>query len=101
MTFGEFWWETHKAKVIDDRIAAEETELMIAAKKDKARAKAMEIVSDQTLQQRMGFRYFLMPWTIAKERNRLTRIAALEHDLEHRFQQEMQRGGSEHKSDGY
>lgn len=99
MTFGEFWWETHKAKVIDDRIAAEETELMIAAKKDKARAKAMEIVSDQTLQQRMGFRYFLMPWTIAKERNRLTRIAALEHDLEHRFQQE-KRGGSEHKSDG-
>jgi hypothetical protein len=45
--------------------------------------KDKEIVSDEMIQQRMGFfKYHLMPWLRAKEKARILKIAALEVQLE-------------------
>lgn len=84
-TLGETWWENHKAFIAENRLAKEKREANLLKKEKKEREKQSQLVSDEMLQKKMGLKYYFMPWTIARERQRLSRIAAIEHDLESQF----------------
>lgn len=81
-SLGELWWEHHKAKLLEDKIKEEKRLLKLALKKKKAHEKSLALVNDEMVRQRMGFRYYLMPWRIDAERKRCSRIAAMEQDIE-------------------
>lgn len=84
-TLGETWWENHKAFITETRLAKEKREANLLKKEKKEREKQSQLVSDEMLMKKMGLKYYFMPWTIARERQRLSRIAAIEHDLEAQF----------------
>lgn len=84
-SLGETWWENHKANLIDQRQHKRDQEQAELLRKEKAAAKEkdQEIVNDDMLLQRMGmFKFYLMPWLRAKEKARILKIAAIEHDLD-------------------
>jgi hypothetical protein len=77
------WWEAHKAKLMDAKQEKRDKELAALALKQKAASKEKELVSDEMILHRMGyFRYYCMPWLRDKEKARMKRIAAIEHDLD-------------------
>eukprot|EP01031_Cornospumella_fuschlensis_P034369 gene34369-41601_t len=80
-TFGLYWWETHKARMAEEKQAKKLEELAQLKKKQKAAAKA-ENVNEDMVKKRMGVRYYLMPWKRVQERNRIAKIAAIESELE-------------------
>lgn len=88
-TLGELWWETHKAYLVETKDKRKALEMAELAKKKKEEAKEKEIVSDEMIQKRMGFfKYHLMPWLRATEKNRILKIAAIEHEIDDRFEDE-------------
>lgn len=84
-SWGEDWWSKHKADLQDELARRRERDKKLLLKEKKEREQAMDTVSDEMIRKKMGMRYFLMPWTIAKEKKRLAKIAAIEQDLEHQF----------------
>jgi Ca2+-binding EF-hand superfamily protein len=84
-SLGEDWWSKHKADLTDELALRKEKEANMLLKEKRDREKALETVSDDMIRRKMGIKYYLMPWTIDRERKRLTRIAAIEQDLEHQF----------------
>lgn len=84
-TLGESWWTLHKAALFDQKLAKEAKDTKAAERLLKEKRAALETVNDEILRRKMGLRYYLFPWAIAKERARLTKIAAIEADLEHQF----------------
>lgn len=84
-TLGESWWTKHKANLYDEKLLKEANDRKLMEKLRKEKQAAQENVSDEMLRRKMGIRYYLFPWMIANERNRLTKIAAIEADLEHQF----------------
>jgi hypothetical protein len=82
-SLGETWWETHKANLADERQGRRDREQAELLRKEKAAIKDKEVVSDEMIQQRMGFfKYYLMPWLRAKEKARILKIAAIENELD-------------------
>ena len=81
-TLGETWWEQHKAGLVDARNRDLERQHADLVRKEKAAAKDKELVNDDMLKQRMGIKYYLMPWTRAKEKARIMKIAAIEAELD-------------------
>jgi len=80
-TLGEYFWENHKASIIDLRtesLMEEEKRLQL---RHKAEAKSKELVTDDMLKQRMGYKYYLFPWQRGMEKTRMMRIAALDDEL--------------------
>jgi len=81
-TLGEYFWENHKAKLIDHR-----TETLLEQEKAlklrrKMEVKSKELVNDDMLKQRMGYKYYLFPWKRGTEKARMMRIVALEQELD-------------------
>ena len=81
-TLGEYFWENHKAKLIDHR-----TETLLEQEKAlklrrKMEVKSKELVNEEMLKQRMGYKYYLFPWQRGTEKARMMRIAVLEQELD-------------------
>jgi hypothetical protein len=85
-TLGQYWWETHKAKMRDLQEAQRQRELAAMEKKKKAEEVDDEASTIELLKKRMGIKYYLMPWMIPVERKKLNRILAIEKDLDSRVQ---------------
>jgi len=85
-SLGEGWWEAHKATLVDARTLFRDRELADLVRKEKAAAKEKELVNDDMLKQRMGIRYYVMPWLRAKEKARILKIAAIEAELDKNMQ---------------
>lgn len=81
-TLGELWWETHKAGLIDARTRDLEKQHADLVRREKAAAKDKELVNDDMLRQRMGVKYYLMPWRRGTEKARILKIAAIEAELD-------------------
>ena len=82
-TFGEQWWEPHKANLADQKHMIRAKELAALRLREKEEAAANEVVSDEMIQKRMGiFKYYLMPWLREKEKQRILKIAAIESELD-------------------
>lgn len=85
-TFGEVWWENHKAMLVENRERIAARELAALKVKQKEEARANEVVSDEMIQKRMGIvKYYLMPWLREKEKERILKIAAIESELEEKL----------------
>ncbi len=53
------------------------------AEKDKRESqKENEAVTEEIIKKRMGIKYYLMPWQRVNEHRKLTRILAIEADLD-------------------
>ncbi len=81
-TFGEYWWETHNANLHDKKLKLAEEERIRKEKAKLESEKDENAITEELLKQRMGIKYYLMPWTRATEHRKLLRIAAIEADLE-------------------
>lgn len=81
-TLGTYWWETHKAKMRDAKEAQKQRELEALEKKKKDEEEDDEAATMELLKKRMGIKYYIMPWLIPVELNKLNRILAIEKDLE-------------------
>ena len=81
-SLGERWWEAHKADLADARRTALIVEEQRLRSAHKALAKQSEVVSDDVIRHRLGWKYYLMPWTRAKEKARIMKIAAIEAELD-------------------
>lgn len=92
-SLGEDWWTEHKAILLDELNRKKEIEAKMLQKQKKEKERALETVSDDMIRKKMGIRYYIMPWTIERERKRLVKIAAIEQDLERQFA-EIKRDGS-------
>ena len=93
-SFGELWWETHKFLMREERRLRAIREVQEQERQKKSREKALSAVNDELLRRKMGIFYYLTPWKIANERSRLSKIAAMEQELESEFfQYETQRRG--------
>jgi hypothetical protein len=81
-SLGTYWWETHKAQMLDQK--EEHIKQIKAAEKLKLRATEVSKEADMlnTIKLRLGIRYYLMPWLIAIEKKKLLRIAAIEQELD-------------------
>lgn len=91
-TLGEYFWENHKAKLIDQR-----TETLLEQEKAlklrrKMEVKSKELVSEEMVKQRMGYKYYLFPWMRGIEKARMLRIAALEQELDKTYSTRYTRG---------
>lgn len=85
-TFGEQWWEPHKAILNEQKEKIKEKELAELKLREKEEAEENAVVSDEMIQKRMGiFKYYLMPWLREKEKARIMKIAAIESELDGKF----------------
>lgn len=82
-TFGERWWEMHKARLCDARLVAEMHEYTRLKLKEKQKMKDKEVITDAMILQRMGkVRYYLTPWRREVEKGRMLRMVAIENSLD-------------------
>ncbi len=81
-TLGQYWWDTHKAKLKEDQEEEKRREWEAAERKRKNAEIDDEAATMRMVKARMGIRYYLMPWMIANEKRKLLRIAAIEKELE-------------------
>lgn len=79
-SFGEFWWEQHKAKYYDEVALLKKQE---ASALEKSNALASDYYVELiALKERMGWKYYLMLWTISAEKRKMAKIASIEADLD-------------------
>lgn len=82
-TLGEWWWNRHKAKLVDTKEKKREAQLAALRKQQNDERAASNAVTDEVVLRRMGhFKYYCMPWLRAQERTRIAKIAAIEAQLE-------------------
>ncbi len=82
-SLGSFWWEAHKANLVETKEKRKEQEIADIKRKQKEHATEMETVNDDVVLKRMGIvKYYFMPWLRAQERARIAKIAAIENELD-------------------
>ena len=81
-TLGEYFWENHKAKLIDHRTETLMEQEKALKLRRKMEVKSKELVNEEMLKQRMGYKYYLFPWKRGQEKARMMRIAVLEQELD-------------------
>lgn len=81
-TFGEFWWEAHKAKVKDDVTEEMAKEANMWRKKQMIAKLALKALNEEMVQKRMEIFYYLTPWVRGHERRKVYRIAVIEEELD-------------------
>ncbi len=81
-TLGEFWWEGHKAGRHDLKAEQRRQELAKLEKDRRDTENEKAAATEEVLRKRMGMRYYLMPWQRAAEHRKLTKIFAIEAELE-------------------
>ena len=84
-SFGEYWWESHKANVKDILTAEREKEEAILRKKQIDAKLALQAMNEEVVKKRMGVLYYVAPWMRAYERKKVCRIAAIESELDQEF----------------
>jgi hypothetical protein len=84
-SFGELWWETHKYLMIENRRLKQERALAQLQILEKKQKQMLSLVPEEVVRSKMGILYYIMPWKIPHQRNRLMKIAAMEQELEHEY----------------
>jgi hypothetical protein len=81
-TLGQYWWDNHKAAMVDQREEERVRLLEEAERKRKNEATSDEAATLKVVKSRLGIRYYLMPWLVQSELKKIARIAAIEKDLD-------------------
>ncbi len=81
-TLGEYWWDTHNANRYELQMEIKQHEKEKAEKDKRESQKENEAVTEEIIKKRMGIKYYLMPWQRVNEHRKLTRILAIEADLD-------------------